>query len=142
MAKDVRSLSNRSRLAWGLVCIAIGCYPISMALGLLPIDPAEKMAPSWVVAGAGIAFVIAGFMILLAHHTRANDLLAGALCLLFAIMGAWVALFSSSEGFSGGWFFLSYEQNVTLGRWVFGGGALLSLAISIYAFRRAAQSSR
>lgn len=81
-------------------------------------------------------------MILLANHTRANDLLAGVLCLLFAIMGAWVALFSASEGFSGGWFFLSYEQNVALGRWVFGIGSLLNLAIAAYAFRRAAQSSR
>ncbi len=142
MARDVRSLSKESRLAWGLICIAIGCYPISMATGLIPVEPAEQMAPPWVVAGAGIAFVIAGFMILLANHTRANDLLAGVLCLLFAIMGAWVALFSSSEGFSGGLFFLPDEQNVTLGRWVFGLGALLSFAICLYAFRRAAQSSR
>lgn len=142
MARDVRSLSKGSRLAWGLICVAIGCYPIAIALGLVPVDPAEQMSPSWVVAGAGIAFVIAGLMILLANHTRANDLLAGVLCLLFAIMGAWVALFSSSEGFSGGWFFLSYEQNVALGRWVFGTGSLVSLAIAAYAFRRAAQSSR
>lgn len=142
MAKDARSLSRGSRLTWGLVCIALGCYPISMALGFFPVDPAELTAPLWVVAAAGIAFVIAGFMILLANHSRANDLLAGALCLLFAIMGAWVALFSSSEGFSGGLFFLSSEQNVALGRWVFGIGALLSFAISAYAFRRAAQSSR
>lgn len=142
MARDVRSLSKGSRLTWGLVCIAIGCYPISMALGVLPVDQAELTAPLWVVAAAGFAFVIAGLMILLANHSRANDLLAGVLCLLFAVMGAWVALFSSSEGFSGGWFFLSYEQNVALGRWVFGIGALLSFAISAYAFRRAAQSSR
>jgi hypothetical protein len=142
MAKDARSLSKGSRLGWGLVCIAIGCYPISIALGLFPLDQAELTAPLWVVAAAGIVFVIAGFMILLANHSRANDLLAGVLCLLFAIMGAWVALFGSSEGFSGGWFLLSHEQNVALGRWVFGIGALLSFAISAYAFRRAAQSSR
>ena len=142
MAKDVRSLSDRSRLTWGVVCIAIGCYPVAIALGLVSIGEAEQMAPLWVVAAAGIAFVIAGFMILLAHHSRANDLLAGVLCLLFAVMGAWVALFSTSEGFSGGLLFLSNEQNVTLGRWVFGIGALVSLAIAAYAFRRATQSSR
>lgn len=142
MAVDVRSLSKRSRITWGLFCIALGCFPISIALGLLPVDPDTVMAPLWVVAGAGIAFVIAGLMILLANYPRANDLLAGILCMLFGVMGIWVSLFSSSDGFSGGLFFLSYEQNVTLGRWVFGLGALICFSLSAYAFRRAAQSSR
>ena len=142
MARDVRSLSPHSRLAWGLGCIALGCYPISMALGWLPVDEADVMAPLWVVAMAGLAFVIAGAMILLANHSWANDLLAGVLCLLFGITGTWVSLFSSSEGFSGGSPLLSDESNVMLGRWLFGIGALICFAISAYAFRRAAQSSR
>ena len=142
MAKDVRSLSRGSRLAWGFVCIAIGCYPIAISFGLVPFDDAPLNAPQWVVAGAGIAFVIAGLMILLAHHPRANDFLAGVLCMLFGFMGAWVALFSSSAGFSGGWFFLSDEQNETIGRWVFGVGAVVSFAVAAWAFRRASQSSR
>ena len=91
---------------------------------------------------AGLAFVIAGAMILLANHSWANDLLAGVLCLLFGITGTWVSLFSSSEGFSGGSPLLSDESNVMLGRWLFGIGALMCFAISAYAFRRAAQSSR
>lgn len=37
---------------------------------------------------------------------------------------------------------LSTADNVTLGRWVFGGGALICFAISAYAFRRAFLSSR
>ncbi|MBT8065911.1 MAG: hypothetical protein KJO09_01625 [Gammaproteobacteria bacterium] len=142
MARDVRSLSPHSRLAWGLGCVALGCYPISMALGWLPVDEADVMAPMWVVAMAGLAFVIAGAMILLANHSWANDLLAGVLCLLFGITGTWVSLFSSSEGFSGGSPLLSDESNVMLGRWLFGIGALMCFAISAYAFRRAAQSSR
>lgn len=136
------SHSPRSRLTWGLVCIALGCYPISIALGLLPVDEAKVMAPMWVVAMSGIMFVIAGGMILLGDHSWANDLLAGILCLLFGIMGTWVSVFSSSAGFSGGVSLLSDESNVTLGRWMFGIGALMSFAVSAYAFRRAAQSSR
>lgn len=126
----------------GLVCIALGCYPLSIALGLLPVDEAKLMAPMWVVAMSGIVFVIAGGMILSGNHSWANDLLAGILCLLFGIMGAWVSLFSASEGFSGGVPLLPHESNVTLGRWMFGIGALISFAISAYAFRRAFQSSR
>jgi hypothetical protein len=142
MAKDVRSLSKRSRLAWGFGCIAIGCYPISIALGLFQIDDTASNAPHWVVAAAGIAFVIAGLMILLAQHSRANDFLAGILCFVFGAMGTWVSLFSSNDGFSGGLAILPNEQNIMLGRWLFGLGAVICFAISVYAFRRAAQSSR
>lgn len=142
MADDVRSLSKRSRITWGLICIGVGCYPIAIALGLIPLGPDEEMAPLWVIAGAGIAFIIAGLMILLAHYSRANDYLAGVLCLVFGAMGTWVSLFSSDDGFSGGLFFLSHEQNIMLGRWVFGLGAVICFAICVYAFRRAAQSSR
>ncbi len=98
------------------------------------------MAPMWVVASSGIVFLIAGCMIFLANHSWANDLLAGILCLLFATIGAWVSLFSASEGFSGGLWFLSKDANASLGRWVFGMGALISFAISAYAFRRAYRS--
>ena len=142
MAEHTRQPAKRSRLTWGLVCVALGCYPVSIALGLLPVDEARVMAPMWVVAMSGIMFVIAGGMILLGDHSWANDLLAGVLCLLFGIMGAWVSLFSSSEGFSGGVPLLSNDSNVTLGRWMFGLGAIISFAVAAYAFRRAAQSSR
>lgn len=142
MADDVRSLSKRSRITWGLVCIGVGCYPIAIALGLISPGAGEEMAPVWVIAGAGIALIIAGLMILLAHYSRANDFLAGVLCLVFGAMGTWVSLFSSEDGFSGGLPFLPHDQNIMLGRWVFGLGAVICFAISVYAFRRAAQSSR
>jgi len=142
MAERLSSLSRRSRLGMGLLCIALGCYPLSITFGFLPVDEAKVMAPMWVVAMSGFVFIIAGGMILLGNHSWANDLLAGILCLLFGIMGAWVSLFSSSKGFSGGVPLLPHESNVTLGRWLFGIGALISFAISAYAFRRAYQSSR
>ncbi len=137
MAKDIRSLSGRPRLVYGIGCLALGCYPVAIALGYIAIDEAELATPRWVIAGAGLAFVIAGFMILLAHHSRANDLLAGVLLLLFGSMGTWVSIFSSDEGFSGGLPFLPPDLNILVGRWVFGIGALICFAFSIYAFRRA-----
>lgn len=140
MARDVRSLSKRARLVYGLGCIAVGCYPVALGLGFFPVAEAGLNAPPWVVMAAGFAFVIAGFMILLADHSRANDLLAGILLLLFGAIGVWVSLFSSSEGFSGGLPFLSQETNVFLGRCLFGLGALISFAVCAYAFRRAAHN--
>lgn len=142
MVRDARSLSGRARLVYGLGCIALGCYPLALSLGFLPVDEAGLHAPLWVVAVAGFVFIIAGFMILLANHSRANDLLAGVLLFLFGIMGAWVSLFSSSEGFSGGLPLVSQETNILLGRWLFGLGALISFALCGYAFRRAIRQSR
>lgn len=131
----------RARLIYGVGCVLIGCYPVALGLGLLPVDQADVHTPLWVVAGAGFAFVIAGFMILFAKHSRVNDLLAGILLLLFGIIGIWVSLFSSSEGFSGGLPFLPRELNITLGRWLFGLGSLISFAMCGYAFRRAIRGS-
>ncbi|MEE4161825.1 MAG: hypothetical protein V2I25_04895 [Woeseiaceae bacterium] len=58
-------------------------------------------------------------MILLAHHSRANDLLAGVVLMVFGIIGARVSLFSSSDGFSGRLPFLSRGLNTFVGRWMF-----------------------
>lgn len=132
----------RKRFFLGLFCIALGAYPLAIAFGLIPVGDTKILAPMWVVALSGVVFLIAGCMILLKDHFWAKDLLAGVLCLIFGILGTWVSLFSASEGISGGVPLLSHQANVTLGRWVFGIGALISFAISAYAFRRAIQSSR
>ena len=142
MARDTRSLSVRERSVYGIGCLALGCYPMAVALGVIPVQQADLAAPRWVIAGAGLVFVFAGFMILLAHHSRANDLLAGVLLLLFGILGAWVSVFSSDEGFSGGLPFLVPELNVLVGRWVFGLGALICFVLCVYALRRAASTSK
>lgn len=134
--------TKRTRFVLGLICIVLGTLPLLVALGVIPVDEADVYAPIWVVAISGMVFLIGGCMIFLGDHSWANDLLAGVLCLLFGVVGVWVALFACSEGFSGGIPLLSDAVNVTLGRWVFGGGALISFSISAYAFRRAFQSSR
>jgi hypothetical protein len=135
-------MSGRARLAYGLGCIALGCYPIAISLGLIPIDESGATARPWVIAGAGFAFVIAGFMILLAGHSRINDLLAGVLLALLAFTGTWISLFGTGEGFAGGLPFLSRELNILVGRWVIGIGALINFALCVWAFRRAATGSR
>ncbi len=139
---DARTLSLPARIGIGTGCILLGCYPIALGLGLMPAEEADLSAPLWVVAGAGLAFVIAGLMIIFARHARANNFLAGVFLLVFGLIGLWVSLFSSSDGFSGGAFFLSRESNITLGRWLFGFGSLICFSLSVYAFRLALRGSK
>lgn len=133
-ARHISSLSGGERLFWGLVCIAIGLYPVAVGLGLFPV---QMLAPPWVAVAIGVCFLIAGLMILLAKHERANDLLAGVILLVFGILGIWVAIFSSDDGFSGGIPFLSRETNILIARWAFGLGTLISFSMCAWAFRRA-----
>ena len=122
---------------WAWFCIALGLGPLAIACGVVAVDPSKLLAPAWVLALCGLVFVIGGCMMLLGRGTRANDLLAGLICLAFAAVGIWVSLFAPSASFSGGIPLLSHEQNVTLGRWVIGCGAVVSLMLTGYALRRA-----
>lgn len=121
--------------------LLLGLYPLTAALGILPIDPRDVHAPGWVLALCGLVFIVGGLMILLGHRARLNDALAAVFCYSAAAMGAWVALFGPADQITGGLPFLSRAANVALGRAVFGSGAVLSLAIAIYATRRAATAS-
>jgi len=124
-----------------LLCVVLGTYPLSIAFGFVRVSDAQVHAPMWVIALIGLVFLIAGCMIFLANHSRANDLLASILCLLFGIIGMWVSLFGSTEGFSGGVPLVSHEANAEIARWVFGCGALICFSISAYAFRRSLKSA-
>jgi len=136
MTQDIRTLSSRARLVYGLGCITLGCFPILVSTGLLDAWKSASLAPYWVVVGTGVIFIIAGFMILMAHHSRVNDLLAAVLLMIFGILGVWASLFGTSESISGGLPFFSREINVLIGRWVFGISALISFALCAWAIRR------
>ena len=118
-----------------LVAIACGGSILLIATGVIDVEPTAG-TPHWVVGLAGLAFVIAGFMIFLRHHSRALDLMAAILLGAFTLMAAWVTFDSSSEGFSGGIPFLPREMNVSLGRVIFGLGALICFAMFLWALKR------
>lgn len=128
--------SRHGQLAIALFCVIAGGLLILVALGVISTSPSERYAPEFIIALSGSAFIIAGCMILVGRQSRFNDLLAAALCLLFGATGAWVAVFSPSEGFSGGLPLISSEANVKLARWVFGLGSLVCFAISGWALKR------
>ena len=128
--------SQKSILPVALLCIALGGFLILVACGLIEDDPSKRHAPDLIIALCGSVFLIAGIMILVGHHSRVNDLLAAILCMTFGIIGAWVAIYGASEGFSGGLPLLSDEANTSLARGAFGLGSLLCFAISGWALKR------
>lgn len=121
----------------GVACILFGLVPLAIALDLVPGAADRLHAPRWVAAMAGVVFIIAGCMALLQAKRRLVDALAFVLLFLFGVIGAWVALFSPGGGITGGIPFLSSDVNGTVGRVVFGLGAVLSFAMSLYALRMA-----
>lgn len=126
-------MSRHSNLGVAILCMSLGGFLVLVACGLISDGPNQRDAPDLIVALSGTVFIIAGCMILVGRQSRLNDLLAAILCLIFGLIGAWVAIFSSSDGFSGGLPFLSSEANIKLGRIVFGLGSLICFAISGWA---------
>lgn len=131
----------RSNLIIALLCTVLGGFLVLVACGLIEDDPTKRHAPDLIIALSGSVFIIAGIMILLGRQSRFNDLLAAILCMTFGIIGAWVAIYGASEGFSGGLPFISDEANTKLARGVFGLGSLSCFAISGWAFKRFYRSS-
>lgn len=134
-----RASLNSSRyhpaIAW--LCIFAGTWPIAVAVGLVDVPPERVVAPNWVLALAGAAFVIGGSMMLLRERKRLLDGLAGILMLAFCAVGAWAALFAPAASISGGLPFVPRAVNVAIGRTMFGLGAIITLSIAVYAFRLA-----
>ena len=130
----MKKLDNQT-IMLALIAIACGGYILLIASGVIDAEPAND-TPYWVLALAGIAFVIAGFMIFLRNYSRALDLLAAVLLAGFTLIAGWVTFYSSSEGFSGGIPFLPRDTNVSLGRVMFGLGTLMCFAGFLYALKR------
>jgi hypothetical protein len=107
-----------------------------MATGLVRVDMSTVHAPRPVLAACGLAFVIAGIMMLGGGRSKVNDLCAALLLLAMGSIGTWVALFGQSASFSGGVPLISHQSNVTVDRVVFAAGALISFALSAVAMRR------
>ena len=128
-------MDNR-HIAMALLCMALGGMLLLVAGGFFIDNPDQQNAPDFVIAMCGSAFIVAGCMILVGRRSLFNDLLAAILCLLFGATGAWVALFSPSDGFSGGLPLISSEANIRLARWVFGLGSLVCFALAAWALKR------
>ncbi len=127
-------LDNKD-IALALVAIACGGYALLAASGVISAQTAND-TPAWVLGLAGMTFVIAGIMIFLRNYSRALDLFAAVVLASFTLITGWIAFYASSAGFSGGIPFLPSDMNVSLGRVMFGLGALLCFGGFLYALLR------
>lgn len=133
----------------GLFTAAMGGFLVLVGLAVIPANPRSVNAPLWVATVAGLCFLLAGISVVVGAIHGVSDtgelpkdtgwwvrlfyylvgvFMAGAL----ASIGSWVAFGPGARAFSGtGLFMLSPEANATIGRIVFGLGAVLTWLITI-----------
>lgn len=126
---------DKAAIFSGLLALGLGIFAVLGGLGVIPMDTSHD-APLWVVTVAGAMFCIAGIMVFLRNYPRALDFFAALILAGFTTLCSWVALFSSSEGFSGGVPFLPYDTNVVIARVMFGLGGLMCFGGFAYAVSR------
>jgi len=128
--------SRKSRFVIGGFSLLAGLFILLIASRVIAVPEGDVHAPFWVLGLSGLVFVVAGAMAMAGPDSRATAFGAFIICLSFAVLGAWVALFSAEGSISGGIPFLSRESNSVFGRWVFGAGAVISLLVAWMALKQ------
>ncbi len=121
-----------------LAFFACGAAVLAVATGVLPARPGTLEAPRWVVGCVGAVFMAGAFVPLNATFGLpgwANQLVALTVGIGLALVFNWVAFFPGERHFTGGisvpGLQLRGPSSETLGRVMFGLGALLADAIVI-----------
>lgn len=123
---------------------AFGLWLMLVGLGVLPAPggPGNLHGPLWLVLAAGLAFFLAGAAVFVQVLGRANEagefpadtpmwmrvaqyLIGVAIFACFALIGSWIAFGGGPRTFSGGFMFFGDAANVSIGRIVFGFGAII-----------------
>ena len=165
---SAQPLSPRAAILWGLVCVAAGCAPILIGLGVVP-GELTPGTPGWVGVAAGLAFVCAGAAVIVGYAVAGGvgpdgDLPAGTPfavrltqnLLGFCIVGlleaivVWIAFGPGERHFSStfSWPFgvTSAAASEREGRIVFGAGAvaigIFWVVLTIISARRLLQASK
>ena len=138
----IEDMSPRARWGLALFCIALGTYPILLAMGVIEPEPGQLKAPEWIVGMAGFVFVVLGVFVSLRQTDTLSHVFGAVVCLGFAAIGCWVALNAEPGSIAGGLPFVGAEVNHRIGRIVFGLGALMCLSMALWAVRMALRASR
>ncbi|HLY04699.1 MAG TPA: hypothetical protein VKR31_03025 [Rhizomicrobium sp.] len=153
---------NKFYIFFGLITMGLGSMPFLAAMGILPSRPPEPGdAPAWIAFAIGLAFVLAGIVVIVRSFAGADDqsselpqtaprslrafydLLVMPIPILLALLFTWVAFgpgvrhFSMSIGFGGTG--AAAAGNETLGRIMFGAGAVLGWIIVVFTLRTLAR---
>jgi hypothetical protein len=128
------TLSRRSSLLWGLLCIALSLGVAAMVHW----RPQQLNAPAWVVYCAAAAFFFAGLILLAAAagSPRIQDWLAVALILAMLVPGSWVA-FGPGERHCSASFPIPGVAPATACRGAFGLGTVICAGVLLLAIRLA-----
>jgi hypothetical protein len=125
-----QNLSPHGNLVFGAIFMLTGAGIMAISAGVFPAALNGANAPLWLILAAGGVFFLAGLALAGQGYLPKPllDLCVVRLVTLFALIPGWVAWgdgprsFSASLGFFSGGFSIS---NISLGRIVFGFGALL-----------------
>ncbi len=113
---------------YAVLAIGLGLYALSLSLGWLPAE--EGGAGNWLLALVGIAFVLAGLIMLLQPGDRRADALAGLLLMAFSLVGFSIAIgMDGNPGRRG-------AASMSLPQLFVGLGSLVTLLMSLWAVRR------
>lgn len=118
-----------------MLCLGAGGAICSASLGFFPAEYLVLEAPRGVVLGAGVVFVLAGFMLLARDH-RASDSLASILLLVLAAISGWVTFYAPEGTIQRVLPFVPTSVNEALGRLLFGLGAAACVGMAFWALRR------
>ena len=141
------------------VAMIAGAFFLAVGIGLLPIPggPSNLHGPLWLLLCVGLAFFFAGAAIIIqmrGHADASGDLPAGAplwlrtaqyligLCIFvcFGAISSWIAFGPGERHFSGTFMFGDVVTNATIGRIVFGTGAIIiwlcTAAFAAFGFRK------
>lgn len=154
---------NKFQIGFGLLTVALGAMPFLAILGILPSRPPQPGdAPAWLGFAIGLAFVLAGIMVIVRSFAGADDgsselpetasrgfrafydLLVMPIPVLLALILSWVAFgpgerhFSMSMG-SGGTGVTMGAGAELPGRVMFGCGAVLAWIIVAFMIRSLAR---
>lgn len=121
--------------AIALLCLSAGGAICSASLGFFPAEYLVLEAPRGVLLGAGVVFVLAGFMLLARDH-RASDSLASILLLVLAAISGWVTFYAPEGTIQRVLPFVPTSVNEALGRLLFGLGAAACAGMAFWALRR------
>jgi hypothetical protein len=165
---EQQNLSPRGRVLFGLVFVIAGLFILLIGVGVIKPDPKTVHAPLWVIACAGLAFMLAGGSVMIGAAApqveQDGGLPASAPFVLrlaqyafglvvaasLAIMFSWVAFGPGPREFTVTTSFLGSSStgagNETVGRIVFGIGAVMALlflvAIAIHGGRKLLRGGR
>lgn len=126
----------KQKLLVGVFFILMGVLILLAAFGIGPMSGSPMNAPRWVIGLCGIFFLSGGVMVI-APTQKIATLAAGIAVVGITVICAWIALFGDARYFSGGLSMFSRDTEVVIARALFGAVALLGIAISVNAVRKA-----